>query len=56
MPDGYKRKRRNRGDMRSKWYAAYRSARFAWLGVEPADRVIDITLVCYIIVEKGEKK
>ena len=28
MPDGYKRKRRNRGDARSKWYAKYRSIRF----------------------------
>jgi hypothetical protein len=29
MPDGFKRKRRNRGDKRAKWYAAFRAARFA---------------------------
>jgi hypothetical protein len=45
MPDGIKRKRRNRGDKRSKWYAAYRSARFA-RRFGTANGGVDIAFVC----------
>jgi hypothetical protein len=57
MVDGSKRKRRNRGDVRSKFYATYRQLRFAFLGVETAKRTIDIRIVCAIMgKDKGEKK
>lgn len=52
MPDGSKRKRRNRGDLRARYYAAYRSARFArrFGGI-----VFDIYKVCDSI-KAGERE
>lgn len=58
MPDGFKRKRRNRGDQRSAFYARYRSVRFAlrMREVTPHERAIDIRVVCGTINGKGEQK
>jgi hypothetical protein len=58
MVDGSRRKRRNRGDVRSKFYATYRQFRFSFLGVESEKRtIIDIRVVCARMgKDKGEKK
>ena len=52
MPDGHRRKRRNRKDKRAEWYAVYRSARFA---ARFGGITVDIRRVCVILKGEGRK-